>query len=93
LTQKGVLKRFSLKCIGKQETMETILEEKTKKHEELKLKRDTIEYKKWFLRYNPEIEQCTKNKTKTEKTKTKKTKINTTKKSRKSNRKSSEFLF
>jgi len=100
LTQKGVLKRFSLKCIGKQETMETILEEKTNKHEELKLKRDTIEYKKWFLRYNPEIEQCTKNKTKTEKTKTKttktkktektkKTKKNTTKKSRKS----SEFLF
>lgn len=64
LAQNGVLRRFSLKCQGKQETMETILAEKTTKFEELKFKRNSREYNLWFLRYNPDIKQRAKNKTK-----------------------------
>ena len=88
LAQRGVLKRFSLKCIGKQETMETILAEKTKKFEELKIKRDTREYNLWFLRYNPDIEQRVKNKTRR-----RSKKVNTTKKIKRKSILSSGFLF
>jgi hypothetical protein len=88
LAQNGVLRRFSLKCQGKQETMETILAEKTAKFEELKFKRNSREYKEWFLRYNPEREKKTKNKTKR--------KIynkNNTKKVRQSSKTSNEFIL
>lgn len=88
LAQKGVLKRFSLKCIGKQETMETILMEKNKKYEELKFKRDSQEYKSRFLRYRPGKDQRAKKYTKRSKTATK-----NTKKSRPSPKASSDFLF
>ena len=88
LAQKGVLRRFSLKCSGMQETMETILAEKTKKFEELKFKHDTREYKLWFLRYNPDIGQRVKNKTKR-----KRKKINTTKNNKTRSKLSSGFLF
>jgi hypothetical protein len=52
LEQKGLLKRFSDKCYGKQETLEDMRAEKTKMHS--KLKRNTREYDEWFLKYNPE---------------------------------------
>lgn len=51
LTQKGLLKRFNMKCIGKQTTIEEIKMEKSKKFKELKP--DTEEYEMWFLKYNP----------------------------------------
>jgi hypothetical protein len=77
LSQKGVLKRFSLKCIGKQETLETILVEKNNKFKELKCKRGSREYKLWFLKYQPDLEKRDKAK----KTKRKRTTIrNITKK-------------
>jgi hypothetical protein len=88
LSQNGVLKRFSLKCVGKQETMETILVEKNNKYEELKDKRDSPEYNLWFLRYRPGREQLTKNKTKRPRTKK-----NNTKKNKPSTKVSSDFLF
>jgi len=53
LQQKGPLKRFSLQCIGKQETLEDMRNDKTQKYEELKNKRDTREYEEWFLKYVP----------------------------------------
>ena len=53
LGQQGLLKRFSMKCYGKQSTLETIRGEKTKKFKELKQNRNTPEYEYWFLRYNP----------------------------------------
>lgn len=53
LQQKGVLKRFSLQCIGIQPTLEDMRNEKSKKFEELKTKRGSREYEEWFLRYTP----------------------------------------
>ena len=51
LEQKGLLKRFTMKCIGKQPTLEDIRSEKTNKYNELE--KDSEEYNKWFLKYIP----------------------------------------
>lgn len=53
LSQRGLLKRFGPNCIGKQETMENIRAEKTKKFLELKKKRNTREFERYFLKYVP----------------------------------------
>jgi hypothetical protein len=53
LEQRGLLKRFSLECYGKQPTLETIRAEKAEKFKELSGKKGTREYEEWFLRYNP----------------------------------------
>ena len=53
LSQRGLLKRFSIDCYGKQPTLETIRAEKAAKFQALKDKRGSREYEEWFLRYNP----------------------------------------
>ena len=53
LQQKGVLKRFSMNCYGKQMTLEDIRAEKTKAFERLRGKRGSKEYEEYFLRYTP----------------------------------------
>jgi hypothetical protein len=53
LTQKGVLRRFSLKCIGHQKTLEEMRAEKSEKFNELKSNKNAPEYEEWFLRYRP----------------------------------------
>ena len=53
LSQKGLLKRFSINCIGQQETIEEMRAEKAKKYIELKNKQKDPEYEEWFLRYRP----------------------------------------
>ena len=53
LAQKGVLKRFSINCMGHQETIEEMRAEKAEKFKELKDKKGTAEYDSWFLRYRP----------------------------------------
>jgi hypothetical protein len=53
LNQKGVLKRFSLNCIGHQETIEDMRALKSVKFTELKNKKTSKEYEDWFLRYRP----------------------------------------
>jgi len=53
LQQKGLLRRFSLSCYGKQDTLEDMRSEKAAKFEELKGKRGTPEYEEWFLKYTP----------------------------------------
>ena len=53
LEQKGILKRFSLSCIGKQPTLENIRAMKAEKFKELVKNRNSEEYQSWFLRYNP----------------------------------------
>jgi hypothetical protein len=53
LNQKGVLKRFSIDCYGKQPALEDIRAEKTNMFKELANKRGTREYDEWFLKYNP----------------------------------------
>jgi Poly(A) polymerase catalytic subunit len=53
LAQKGLLKRFSIDCYGKQLTLEDVRSEKAEKFKELSDKRGTKEYNMWFLKYEP----------------------------------------
>jgi hypothetical protein len=56
LEQKGLLKRFSVNCIGKQKTLEDIRAEKANKFKDLIEKgfnKGTKEYETHFLRYVP----------------------------------------
>lgn len=53
LAQRGLLKRFSIDCYGKQPTIESIRAEKASKFRELKDRRNSREYEEWFLRYTP----------------------------------------
>ena len=56
LQQKGLLRRFSINCYGKQKTLEDIRADKAKKFRELKarkLKSGDPEYDTHFLRYVP----------------------------------------
>jgi hypothetical protein len=53
LSQKGALRRFSISCMGHQETIEEMRAEKAEKFKELKDKKGTAEYDSWFLRYRP----------------------------------------
>jgi len=53
LAQKGVLKRFSTKCYGKQETLEDIRSKKNQLFKELSKKRKSPEYENAFLKYEP----------------------------------------
>jgi hypothetical protein len=83
LAQRGLLKRFGPKCIGKQETMENIRSKKTTRFLELKHKRGSREYETYFLKYVPEENKSKKESEKTEKNgKTEKTKRNKTEKKR-----------
>lgn len=83
LAQKGLLRRFSINCMGHQETVEEMRSEKAEKYNELKNKKNDKEYEEWFLRYRPsdKINIEDKNKPKTKRNKTKK--IKTRKKQRK----------
>ncbi len=53
LAQKGLLRRFSINCMGHQETVEEMRAEKAEKYIELKNKKKEKEYEEWFLRYRP----------------------------------------
>jgi hypothetical protein len=53
LEQRGLLKRFSIKCYGKQPTLETIRAEKSEKFKELQNDRNSKEWNAWFLKYSP----------------------------------------
>lgn len=56
LNQKGLLKRFTMKCIGKQPTIEDMRAEKAVKFKELKNNRNCNEFERLFLRYIPSNE-------------------------------------
>jgi hypothetical protein len=56
LAQKGILKRFSINCYGKQTTLEDIRSIKSDKFKEFKdsgISKDSKEYQMWFFKYNP----------------------------------------
>lgn len=53
LGQKGILKRFSINCYGKQLSLEEIRSEKATKFRELVKNRKSKEYEMWFLKYSP----------------------------------------
>jgi hypothetical protein len=55
LNKRKLLKKFPVNCYGKDKLKEDIREIKTKKYEELKNKKNSLEYHKWFLRYMPNI--------------------------------------
>lgn len=69
LKMQGLLRRFSITCYGKQKTLEDIRNEKSKQFKKLKTKKNTNEYNKWFLRYNPELNKNNKPISKPKKTK------------------------
>ena len=50
---EGMLKRFSLNCIGVQKTLSTIRKEKSEKYEQLKHNRNSKKYEEHFLKYYP----------------------------------------
>lgn len=71
LEQKGLLRRFSINCIGKQKTLEDIRSEKTDIFKVLKekgLKKDSKLYETHFMRYIPTNKSTRKNKKKIKKT-------------------------
>lgn len=53
LEQKGLLKRFSIKCYGIQPTLESIRTEKSEKFKELAKRRNSPEWNEWFFKYSP----------------------------------------
>lgn len=53
LEQKGLLKRFSINCYGKQSSLESIRAEKAEKFKELANQRNGKEWNAWFFKYNP----------------------------------------
>jgi hypothetical protein len=71
LSQNGVLRRFSINCYGKQETIQDMRAEKVEKYKELKDKKGTVEYEKYFLKYSPYEEAATIKQRKTRKNKKK----------------------
>lgn len=71
LEQKGLLKRFSIKCYGEQSTLGSMREEKARKYEELKGNRGSKEWNEWFLRYVPTEIQQNEQKSAKSRTKTK----------------------
>ena len=62
LSQKGLLKRFSLDCYGETISFDKIRLEKSEKFKELKNKQNTKEYEAWFLKYRPEDKKKKKKK-------------------------------
>jgi hypothetical protein len=53
LSQKGLLKRFSINCYGHQESLEEMRAAKAAKYKELKQTQNIKEYNEWFLNYTP----------------------------------------
>ena len=53
LSQRGLLKRFSMDCYGKQPTLEDMRAEKAAKYAELTSNKSDPEYDEWFLNYKP----------------------------------------
>jgi hypothetical protein len=87
LKQRGLLKRFSVDCYGKQLTIEMMREEKSNKFKELKNNRNSKEYAWWFLRYVPD--EINRNKSKKTPKKSVKTTVKRKKKRRNKTRKKS----
>ncbi len=74
LSQKGLLRRFSITCYGHQESVEEMKAEKAQKYKELKASKDKKLYEEWFLNYRPDDIKTTKEEKKTKKSKKSKTK-------------------
>jgi hypothetical protein len=82
LSQKGLLRRFSVTCYGHQESVEEIRAHKAEKYKELKKSGDKKVFEEWFLNYKPDEINLKNNKEKKQEKKEKKTKKRKTKKSK-----------
>jgi hypothetical protein len=69
LVNKGLLKRFSLDCVGYEETLQERRQEKSKKYRLLKKDRTSKEFNELFFKYNPNEEKELKELLKEEKKK------------------------
>ena len=87
LKQKGLLKRFSINCYGKQQTLEDTRYKKAEMYKKLKGKRDSKEYEEWFLKYNPSNKSPQVEKQKNKKEKQKSTRRNNKTHNKKYNKK------
>lgn len=70
LSSRGILKRFTIDCYGKQKTLEDIRSDKALKFKEfkdLKVDYQDKDYQMWFLKYNPSKKEHKKSKQKTRK--------------------------
>ncbi len=72
LSQKGILKRFSVSCYGKQHSMNDIVEHKSEMFEKLKNKKNSKEFETYFLKYIPKKKSKKSKKSKKNIKKTKK---------------------
>jgi len=54
LSQKGLLKRFSITCYGHQESVEEMKAEKAEKYKEFKQSKNKKMFEEWFLSYKPD---------------------------------------
>ena len=50
---KGIFQRYNILCYGEQETIESIRKKKAEMYNKLRLKKNSKEYEKYFLRYTP----------------------------------------
>ena len=64
LNQKGLLRRFTITCYGRQSTIQEMRLIKSKMFEKLKNKKKTREFDEWFLRYRPSSAILSKKKNK-----------------------------
>ena len=91
LTQKGLLKRFTIDCYGEQLTMEKMRADKSDKYKELKNEKDSKEFDWYFLRYIPaqvnEFKKTTGKSTKKTRTKSEKETANRNKTAKKGRKK------
>lgn len=58
----NLLRRFNLSCVGKQTTIEDMIDHKAKKFKTLKNNKKSDEYKKYFLKYIPRDNKTKKKK-------------------------------
>ena len=91
LSQRGLLKRFSITCYGHQQSVEEMRAEKAAKYKELSGKKGTHEYAEYFLSYKPEEKDEKKKEKKEEKQKKKSSNKLKTVKRRKSGKKGKSF--
>lgn len=85
LSQKGILKRFSVSCYGKQHSLNDIIDHKSDMYEKLKHKKKSRLYETYFLKYSPDNTTIydISDKSYTEKSKKSRSKKRKSKKSRK----------
>jgi hypothetical protein len=75
LANRGLLKRFTLDCIGYEQTLHERRLEKSKKYRILKKDRESKEFKELFFKYNPNEEKELKELLREEKKKNKSVKL------------------